>query len=260
MLIRPRVMGLVAAVCVLTPMAFAGSALAHGGREHFRRHNVFQTHQVQGLCAQAGVPVSGHMRGFWYRDSAGDSLSALTETQTKELTAACEKLAAAYAVKRKAIEAASKTLWEALKADRAKLDEACPALTEHHEPGWSPTELSTACKEALQAYWTAAHEAGKAFRTAREEACKAFKAALAEFETATAPILTALEGAQTQQRFRPGQASGATGQGSSTPGQGCGDGGTGNGGQEQGNVGSGQGYGGQGQGSGGPGSGRHWHG
>ena len=40
--------------------------------------------------------------------------------------AACEKLAAAFAVKHEAVEGASKTFWEALKADGTKLDEACP--------------------------------------------------------------------------------------------------------------------------------------
>lgn len=239
MLIRPRVMALAAAACVLTPMAFAGSALAHGGREHFRRHDVFRSSQAKGVCAQVGVAVNGHVRGMnWYRDGAGDSLSSLTETQTNELKAACEKLAAAYGVKRKAQEAAFKTLWEALKADRTKLDEACPALKEHHEPGWWQTELTTPCKEALQAYWTAAHEAGKTYRTAREEACKVFSTALTEFEAATDPILTTLEAAQTEHRFHPDQGSGGPGQGSGDPGQG---------------------YGGPGHGYGGPGQGGDWH-
>ena len=79
-------------------------------------------------------------------------MSSLSEAQTKELVAACEKLAGAFAVKHKAIEGASKTFWEALKADRTKLDEACPALTEHHEHGfWEHNELSPACQEALKA-------------------------------------------------------------------------------------------------------------
>jgi hypothetical protein len=245
MLIRPRVTALAAVVCVLIPMTFAGSAMAHG-RGHFHRHDVFRTKQAGSICAQAGVSVDGHVRGLnWYREGSSDNLSALTETQTKELAAACEKLAAAYGVKRKAIEAASKTLWEALKADRVKLDEACPALMEHHERGWWQTELSTACKEALQAYWTAAHEAGKAFQTAREEACKAFDAALTEFETATAPVVTVLDAAQTQHRFYPGQGSGGPGQDQDEPGQ------------DQG--GPGQDQGGPGQGDGGPGQGGHWH-
>lgn len=239
MRIRPRVMALAVAACVLTPVAFADSALAHGGREHFRRHDVFRSTQAKGVCAQAGVAVNGHVRGMnWYRNGAENSVSSLTETQTNELKAACEKLATAYGVKRKAQEAAFKTLWEALKADRTKLDEACPALTEHHERGWWQTEISPACKEALQAYWTAAHEAGKAYRAVREETCKRFSAALTEFETATGPILATLEAAQTEHRFHPGQGSGVPGQGYGDPGQG---------------------YGGPGHDSGGPGQDGHWH-
>ena len=143
MLIRPRVMALFAAVCVLAPMTLASAAQAHRGGSHFRRHGEFQSEQVSGVCAQAGVAVSDHVHAFKRPDRARESdLSVLSEAQTKELVAACEKLAAAFAVKHKAVEGASKTFWEALKADRTKLDEACPALTEHHEHGfWEHTEL-----------------------------------------------------------------------------------------------------------------------
>lgn len=259
MLIRPRVMGLAVAVCLMAPMAVASSAMAHRGRGHFRRHDVLRGKQAQGVCGQVGVPVNGHVRSFhWYRNGAPDSLSALTETQSKELTAACEKLAAAYAVKRKANEAAFKTLWEALKADRTKLDEACPAVTEHHEWAWWKTELSPACKEALQAYWTAAHEAGKAFRTAHEEACKAFRAAVAEFETAVDPILAVLEAAQTEHQPHPEPGFAGPGQGNGGPQDNQGQD---NGGPGHGYGGAGQGYGGgPGQGSDGSASGHHWHG
>ena len=150
------------------------------------------------MCAQAGVAVSAHVHAFNHRGFVENpAVSGLSETQTKELMAACEKLAAAFAVKRTAVEAASKTFWEALKADRAKLDEACPALTEHHEHGfWEHNELSPACQEALKAFWTSAHEAGKTYRTAVQEACKTFRVALSEFEASTKPILAALEAAE----------------------------------------------------------------
>ncbi len=103
MLIRPRVMALFAAVCVLAPMTLASAAQAHRGSSHFRRHDEFQSKQVSGVCAQAGVAVSDHVHAFKRPDRARESdLSVLSEAQTKELVAACEKLAAAFAVKRKA--------------------------------------------------------------------------------------------------------------------------------------------------------------
>ena len=184
MLIRPRVMALCAAVCVLAPMTVASAAQAHRGHEHFRRHGALQTKQVNGVCAQVGVAVSDHVHAFEHPRRVHDSaVSSLSEAQTKELVAACEKLAGAFAVKRKAVEGASKTFWEALKADRAKLDEACPALTEHHEHGfWEHNELSPVCQEALKAFWASAHEAGKSYRAAVQEACKTFHTALTEFE------------------------------------------------------------------------------
>ena len=64
MLIRPRVMAVFAAVCVLTPMTLTSTALAHRGSEHFRRHDVFRAKQARGVCAQAGVAVNGHVHGF----------------------------------------------------------------------------------------------------------------------------------------------------------------------------------------------------
>ncbi len=152
------------------------------------------------MCAQVGVAVTGHVHALehpgWVHDSA---VSTLGEAQTKELVAACEKLAGAFGVKRKAVEAASKALWETLKADRTKLDEACPALTEHHEHGfWEHNELSPACQEALKAYWTSAHEAGKPYLAAVQEACKTFHTALTEFEEATKSIMAALQAGETE--------------------------------------------------------------
>jgi len=198
MLIPSRVvMALVVAVCGLTAMSVPSAALAHHGRGHFGRRADFGGKGARGLCAEAGVPMSGHLNGHdapWgdHPGWDGQGLASLTETQTKELKSACEKLAAAYAVKKTAEAAAAKTLWEALKADATKLHEACPALAEHHEPGF---ELSTACKEALTSFWTSAKEAKKAFRAALEAAEKAFAPAVTEFETATAPIVAALEAA-----------------------------------------------------------------
>ena len=94
MLIRPRVMALFAAVCVLAPMTLASAAQAHRGGRHFHRHGAFQSKQVGGVCAQAGVAVSDHVHAFKRPDRVQDSdLSSLSEAQTKELVAACEKLA-----------------------------------------------------------------------------------------------------------------------------------------------------------------------
>ncbi len=205
MLIRPRVMAVCAALCVLAPMTLASAAQAHRGARHLHRHDVFQSKQVSGVCAQAGVAVSDHVHAFKRLDEVQDpGVSSLSETQTKELVAACEKLAGAFAVKHKAVEGASKTFWEALKADRTKLQEACPALTEHHEHGfWEQTELSPACQEALKSYWASAHEAGKAYRTAVQEACKTFHAALTEFEEATKAIVAAIEAGESEHHFQP---------------------------------------------------------
>lgn len=211
--IRPRVMAVWAGVCVLITMTIASTALAHRGSERFRGHDMFRARQAWGVCAQAGVVVSSHVRGFnRHADGDGPGPSSLTETQIKELKAACEKLATAYGAERKADEASSKALWEALKAARAKLDEACPALQEQHERGfWEHTDLSTACEEALKSYWTAAHEAGKTYRTALEEAGKPFDTALNEFEETVKPILTALEAVQMEHHFQPGQGLGGPG-------------------------------------------------
>ena len=198
MLIRSRVvMALVVAGCGLTAMSVPSVALAHHGRGRFDRFGPragFGGKGAQGLCAEAGVAMNGHLNGPggpWggHSNWDGQGLASLTETQTKELKSACEKLATAYAAKRTADGAAAKTLWEALKADATKLHEACPALAEHHEPGF---ELSAACKEALTSFWTSAKEAKKAYRAAVEAADKAFAPALAEFETATAAIVAAL--------------------------------------------------------------------
>jgi hypothetical protein len=213
MLIRPRVMAACAAVCVLTPMTLASTALAHRGSESFRRHDVFRAKQARSVCAQAGVALNGHVHGFnGHAYGGGPDLSSLSETQIKELKTACEKLATAYGVERTADEASFKALWETLKAARTKLDAACPVLLERHERGfWGHTELSTACEEALKSYWTAAREAGKAYRTALQEAGKAFETALSEFEEGAKSILTALEAAETEHHFHPGQGFGGPG-------------------------------------------------
>jgi hypothetical protein len=235
MLIRPRVMTVSAAVCVLTAMTLTSTALAHPGSEHFRRHDVLRAKQAQGVCAQAGVPLngevhgsnghasgdlqgsnghaSGEVHGFNGHASGGaHHPSSLSETQTTELKAPCEKLATAYGVERKADEASSKVLWEGLEAARTKLDEACPALMERHEQGfWGHTELGPVCEEALKSYWTTAREAGKAYRTALQEAGKTFDTALGEFEEGAKSVLTALEAVQTEHDSHPGQGFGHSG-------------------------------------------------
>ena len=235
MLIRSRVvMALVVAGCGLTAMSVPSVALAHHGRGRFDRFGPragFGGKGAQGLCAEAGVAMNGHLNGPggpWggHSNWDGQGLASLTETQTKELKSACEKLATAYAAKRTADGAAAKTLWEALKADATKLHEACPALAEHHEPGF---ELSAACKEALTSFWTSAKEAKKAYRAAVEAADKAFAPALAEFETATAAIVAALDAAAPSGHvYGPGRRFGGydpTGSGSGGPDQGQGHGG-----------------------------------
>jgi len=238
MLIRPRVMVLSAAFCVFAAIGAPSAALAHHrGREHFGRL-VHHGKQVQRVCAEAGVSLNGRPRWKW----DGHGLSSLNETQVNELKAACEKLAAAYAVKRQAEEAAGKTLWEALKPARAKLDEACPAVTEHPGFWWSHTELSPACEEALKSYWTSAREAKMSFRAAIEAACKPFRAALTEFESTTAPILSALEAAETAHFFAHGHGGPGSVQGYGDPGSGKGDSGPGSG-ERYGRRGSAQGDG-----------------
>ncbi|HTY96013.1 MAG TPA: hypothetical protein VMB91_03160 [Solirubrobacteraceae bacterium] len=187
-------MTIVVAVCGLTALSVPSAALAHHGRGRFGHRADFGGRGAQGLCAEAGVPLNGHLNGPsgpWggHSDWQAQGLASLTETQTKELKSACEKLATAYAAKRTADAAAAKTVWEALKADATKLHEACPALAEHHEPGF---ELSAACKEALTSFWTSAREAKKAYRAALEAAYKAFAPAVTEFETATAPLVAVL--------------------------------------------------------------------
>ena len=213
MLIRPRVMTVSAAVCVLTAMTLTSTALAHRGSEHFRRHDVFRAKQARGVCAQAGVALNGDVHGFnGHASGEAPHPSSLSETQTTELKAPCEKLATAYGVERKADDASSKVLWEALKAARTKLDEACPALLERHERGfWGHTELGPACEEALKSYWTTAREAGKAYRTALQEAGKTFETALGEFEEGAKSVLTALEAVQTEHDSHPGQGLGDPG-------------------------------------------------
>ncbi len=205
MLIGPRVMAVFAAACVLAPMTLTSAAQADRGARHLHRHDLFQSGQVSGVCAQAGVAVGDHVHAFKRPDEAQNpGVSSLSETKTKELVAACEKLAGAFAVKQKAVEGASKTFWEALKADGTKLQEACPALTEHHEHGfWEQTELSPACQEALKTYWASAHEAGRAYRTAVQEACKTFHTALTEFEEATKSILAAIEAGEPEHHLQP---------------------------------------------------------
>ncbi len=238
MLIRSRVvMALVVAVCGLTAMSVPSVALAHHGRGRFGPRAGYGGKGAQGLCAEAGVAVNGHLNGHaapWggHPSWDGQALASLTETQTKELKSACEKLATAYAAKRTADAAAAKALWEALKADATKLHEACPALAEHHEPGF---ELSAACKEALTSFWTSAKEAKKVYRAAVEAAAKAFAPAVGEFETTTAPIVAALDAAAPAGHiYGPGRRFGGydpAGSGSGGPGQGqggsCGHGGNG---------------------------------
>lgn len=187
MSLRPRVV-ILSGCLALAPMVAPAAALAHGGRGRDGRGPGLQGNRVQRVCAEAGAPLSGKP----YGESHG--LTGLTEAQVKELKAACEKLSTAYTAQRKADEAAWTVFKEALTSARKKLDEACPALTEHHEPGgWGHhTELSTACKEAFKTYATAAQEAQKVYRTALEEAGKTFQKALGEFETNTKSIFETL--------------------------------------------------------------------
>lgn len=186
MSLRPRVV-ILSGCLALAPLVVPAAALAHGGGGRDGRGPGLQSNRIQRACAEAGAPLSGKP----YGESHG--LTGLSETQVKELKAACEKLGTAYTAQRKADEAASKVFDEALASARKKLDEACPALTEHHEFGrWSHTELSTACKEALKTFAATAHEAQKVYRTALEEAGKTFQKALSEFETSTKSIFEAL--------------------------------------------------------------------
>lgn len=200
---RPRVLalsGCLALACLVVP----ATASAHGGRGGRDGRGRSQGNSIQRVCAEVGAPLGGKTFG----EAHGPS--SLSETQTKELKAACEKLATAAAAQRTADEAASKTFQEQLASDHKKLDEACPALTEHHEFGsWHDTELSTACKEAFNTYGAAAHEAQKAYRGAVEEAGKTFQKALGEFETSTKPIFEAL--AKTAESERPGPSGGRCG-------------------------------------------------
>lgn len=213
MLVRPRVMILSTACCLLAVMAAPGAALAHGGAGRDGHGYGRPESRAQRLCAEAGVPLNGHVYG------EGHGLSGLSETQVKELKAACEKLATAYAAQRKADEAASKALWEAFKSDRTKLNEACPALSEHHEPGsGGPTELSAACKEALKSYGVAVHEAQQSYRKAIEEAGKTFATALSEFEKAVKPIEESLQTATPEDHHHGQAPSGAGWPGAWQPG------------------------------------------
>lgn len=174
--------------CLLGVLALPNLALAHGAGRYRGAGGGRHASRVQLVCAEAGVPLNGQAYG------EAHGLSALSESQLKELKTACEALAAVSATQRKADEAAAKTLHEALQAARTKLDEACPTLAEHHWPGgWG--ELSSTCKEALKTAANAAHEAQKAFGKALEEAAKPFQAALSEFETKVKSILEALEAA-----------------------------------------------------------------
>ncbi len=213
MVIRFRAATVVLAALALTAMGAPGVAQAHHGRRQFGRRFASgrrdvsgggQGQSVQFLCAEEGVPLNAHAYQIAHPAWADQSPSGLTEAQNKELVSACEKLATAYGARRNTDRAASKTLWEAVKADAAKLDEACPALTEHHTPGSPPSELSMACKEALKSFWTAVHEAHKTYRAAIEAAGKTYDEALTEFETATASIVASLDAPQTQHVYHPG--------------------------------------------------------
>jgi hypothetical protein len=226
MVIRFRAATVVVAALALMAMGAPGVAQAHHGRGQSGRRFASghgdapggrQAQSVQFLCAEDGVPLNGHAYQIAHAPRPDQSPSGLTETQNKELMSACEKLAAAAAVRRTADQAASKTSWEAVKAAAAKLDEACPALTEHHLPGSPPSELSPACKEALKSFWTAVHEAHATDRAAIEAAAKPYDEALAEFETATAAIVASLDAPQTQHIYHQG-AHGATGMQGGCPG------------------------------------------
>jgi len=183
---RPRVV-ILSGCLAMVAMAVPSAALAHGGGGGHRRGHGPQGNRIQRVCAEVGAPLGGKPYG------KGHGLADLSEAQVKELKAACEKLATAYTAQRKADEAASTHFKEALASARKTLDAACPALTEHHEPGGRRhKELSTACKEALKAYAATTKEARKVYRTALKEAGKTFQAALSGFETSTKSIFEAL--------------------------------------------------------------------
>lgn len=187
---RPRSVLVGVLFCLLAALSLPGLATAHGLGRHNRDARYRPGGGADLVCAQAGVPLGRQGQG-------GHGLSSLSESQLKELKAACEKLASASAAERKAVEAAAKTLHEALQVARTKLDEACPELTEHHGiGGWG--ELSSACKEALKDAGTAAHEAQEAFGKVLAEATKTFQSALSGFETEVKPILETLEKAAMQ--------------------------------------------------------------
>ena len=231
-MIRFRAATVVLSALTLMAMGAPGVAQAHHGRRQFGRRFASGRRDVSGggqgqsaqfLCAEEGVPLNGHAYQIAHAAWAGQSTSGLTETQNKELASACEKLATANGVRRQADQAAAKASWEAVKADAAKLDEACPALTEHHTPGSPPSELSAACKEALKSFWTAVHEAHATYRAATEAAAKPYDEALTEFETATASIVASLDAPQTQHVYHQG-ADGGPGGGSGAGGSGGGSG------------------------------------
>jgi cytochrome c556 len=193
MSLRPRVLILVGSLALASLLAPTAASAWGGGGGAFGRHGS-QRELVQRVCSEAGAPLGGmpsgnwRARWRWHGLEEGHGLSGLTEAQMKELKAACEKLGTAVKARRTADEAAFKTFSEALATARKKLDEACPALTEHHEG-----ELSMACKEAIKTFVSSAQEAGKSLHTALEAASMTFQKALGEFETATKAIFEKLE-------------------------------------------------------------------
>jgi hypothetical protein len=213
----PRRMLIAPVLCCAVAVAVAVPVVAlahngHGGRGHARGQG-----QAPQLCAEVGIPLSGHVHGrFHLRRIGGRGYrGGIPEPQAGQLKAACETLATAYGVKLSADRSAAKTLDTELSDALTALDAVCPPRHHHHHHhrhyggGWvgatgatgvtgptGSTGVSAECKAARQAYHTAVKDARKAYRAALGVANKAYLVALGAFEATVKPILESLEQGQ----------------------------------------------------------------
>jgi hypothetical protein len=197
MLSLRRILLLLAACCAVAVTAVPTLASANGGTygRWFPASRQAHMRGAKRICRLVGAPLGG---------SAGEprpgllASGKLTETQVKELQAACNSLAAAFTADRTAVAAAAKTRREAVEAARAKLNGVCPPSSlpwSHHDAWWhheeaaTTQEISAACEEALKAYRASVQAADESFQKTSSEAAKTFFAALSQFETTVQGIL-----------------------------------------------------------------------
>jgi hypothetical protein len=232
MLSLRRILGMISGVLALTAVTVPVVALAHGGgpggRHHSKANEASVGNQARHICRGVGTSMTGPMgpiKGSFGRgdrahfarhrmfsgDFGGHGFGGpeLTETQTKELQAACAKLGAAFETKQKADAAAFEAARAAIMAARQKLEAACPrsefgegehgsrlrlhGLRTHAHAAVTgptgPTGPKMGCEQAFAAFQAAKTAAKQALVAALTKASEAFGKALSEFETTVEKIL-----------------------------------------------------------------------